>query len=299
MQKKTNIVAIVGLEHFNKRVWDTVRSDLDAHAAVHHFTEFEIEEKSPQLAQAIADAECVFVSMINFKDHADWLREKLAHSKASTVFAYESMPEVMSLNHVGDYVVSGRGGMPEPLKKVVKLLVNGRDEDTLYGYTKLMKVMQTMMKFMPDKARDFKNWMQVNIYWNQPVQQNVTSMFKLILREYFGSQLDVPPVVEVPTMGLYHPNAPDFFRDIKAYRDWQKKGAAKTSKTKKQPAKRKAALLFFRKHLMQERSYIDDSIRALEAEGLDVLPIFVSGIDGHVVVRDWLGKGGIDVLISK
>jgi magnesium chelatase subunit H len=300
MNTKTNIVAVVGLEHFNKRVWDTVRGELSSHAEVHHFTEFEVEQHSPELAQALESADCVFVSMINFKEQADWLREKLAHSRASTVFAYESMPEVMSLNHVGDYVISGKGGMPEPLKKIVRLLVNGRDEDTLYGYTKLMKMMQTMMRFMPEKAKDFKNWMQVNIYWNQPVQQNVTSMFKLILREYFGSSVDVPPVVEVPTMGLYHPNAsaPGFFRDIKAYRDWQKKSAGGAKKKAAVVKKPKAALLFFRKHLMQERSYIDDAIRALEAEGVDVLPIFVSGIEGHVVVREWLVREGVDVLIS-
>ena len=297
MKVKTNIVAIVGLEHFNARVWDTVRAELDVHASVRHYTEFELDQKSPELAQAIGEADCLFVSMVNFKEQADWLREQLAQSQAATVFAYESMPEVMALTHVGDYVVSGRGGMPEPLKKIVRLLVNGRDEDTLYGYTKLMKMMQTMMKFMPDKARDFKNWMQVNIYWNHPLQQNVTSMFKLILREYFGTKVDVPPVVEVPTMGLYHPSVPDFFRDIRSYRDWQKKNRkAKTSA--KQAAKPKAALLFFRKHLMQERTYIDDAIRALEANGMDVLPIFVSGIEGHVVVREWLMKEGIDVLIS-
>jgi len=302
MNAKTNIVAIVGLEHFNKRVWDAVRADLDAHAAVRNFTEFDVDQKSPELAHAIEDADCLFVSMINFKEQADWLRERVAHSRAKTVFAYESMPEVMSLNHVGEYVISGKGGMPEPLKKIVRLLVNGRDEDTLYGYTKLMKMMQTMMKFMPEKARDFKNWMQVNIYWNQPVQQNVTSMFKLVLREYFSSRVEVPAVVEVPTMGVYHPGAADFFRDIKAYRDWQKKSqggkTGRGAKSAKQPAKPKAALLFFRKHLMQERSYIDDAIHALEADGLDVLPLFVSGIEGHVVVREWLMKEGIDVLIS-
>ena len=142
MKVKTNIVAIVGLEHFNARVWDTVRAELDVHASVRHYTEFELDQKSPELAQAIGEADCLFVSMVNFKEQADWLREQLAQSQAATVFAYESMPEVMALTHVGDYVVSGRGGMPEPLKKIVRLLVNGRDEDTLYGYTKLMKMMK-------------------------------------------------------------------------------------------------------------------------------------------------------------
>jgi magnesium chelatase subunit H len=186
------------------------------------------------------------------------------------------------------------------------MLVHGRDEDTLYGYTKLMKLMQTMMRFMPAKARDFKSWMQVNIYWNQPLAQNIASMFKFILREYFNQPLDVPPVIEVPMMGLYHPAAEGFFKDIRAYQDWQKKrgqhrkaGAAGAARNGHAPrASYRVALLFFRKHLMQEREYIDDVITALEAAGMDVLPIFVTGVEGHVVVRDWLAKAQIDALVS-
>ena len=190
MSEKPNIVAIVGLEHFNKRVWDEVKADLSPVAHLAQFTEMALESRSPEAARAIREADCLFVSMINFKDQADWLREQVQRSKARVVFAYESMPEVMALTRVGDYVVADRpgrkAGMPEPVKKIARMLVHGRDEDTLYGYTKLMKLMQTMMRFMPAKARDFKNWMQVNIYWNQPLAQNIASMFKFILREYFN-----------------------------------------------------------------------------------------------------------------
>jgi magnesium chelatase subunit H len=307
MNNKTHIVAVVGLEHFNKHVWDEVRSDLASDAVVHQFTEWELDRKDPAAAEAIRNADCLFISMVNFKDQADWLREQVQQSKAQTVFAYESMPEVMSLNKVGDYVVANKpgkkGGMPEPIKKIAKMLVQGREEDTLYGYTKLMKLMQSMMRFMPAKARDFKNWMQVNIYWNQPVAQNVTGMFKFIMREYFGKRdLAVPAVVEVPMMGLHHPCAEGFFKDIKAYRDWQKKHYktqdARRNTTNIVHSASCVALLFFRKHLMQDRDYINDTILALEAEGLDVLPIFVTGVEGHVAVRDWLAKEKIDALVS-
>lgn len=305
MTDKPNIVAIVGLEHFNRPVWESVKAELTAEANLAQFTEWELDARSPEVGEAIRNADCLFISMINFKDQADWLRQQVERSRAKTIFAYESMPEVMALNKVGSYEVANRpgqkGGMPEPVKKVARLLVHGRDEDTLYGYTKLMKLMQTMMRFMPAKARDFKNWMQVNIYWNQPLAVNVSSMFKFILREYFDRPIEVPPVVEVPMMGLYHPDADGFFRDIKAYRDWQKKQAAHRAPRTAHRATRdtdRVALLFFRKHLMQDRGYIDDVIRALESAGLDVLPIFVTGVEGHVVVREWLTRERIDVLVS-
>ena len=312
---KPNIVAIVGLEHFNRKIWDEVKADLAPEVNLSQFTEWELDAKSPEVATAIQQADCLFVSMINYKEEADWLKEQVAQSKVHTIFAYESMPEVMALNHVGDYVVADKpgkkAGMPEPIKKVAKLLVHGRDEDTLYGYTKLMKLMQTMMRFMPAKARDFKNWMTVNVYWNQPVKENVAGMFRFILREYCGrTDIAVPEIVQVPMMGVYHPDAPDFFKDIKAYRDWQKKRFSQSRKGAKKgdsslatlrPGERSdstVAMLFFRKHLMQDRSYINDTICAFENAGVDVLPIFVTGIEGHVVVRDWLAKEKIDVLVS-
>ncbi len=298
MTNKPNIVAIVGLEHFNAHVWEQVRGDLASDAVVRNFTERDLEGDNPAVSQAIREADCLFVSMINFRAHADYLRGEVEHSRAKTVFAYESMPEVMKLNRVGDYDLSkreGKGGMPDSVKKVAKLLVNGREEDTLYGYTKLMKLTQTLMRFMPEKARDFKNWMQVNVYWNQPRPENVASMFRLVLNEYFGREIEVAAPIDVPLMGLHHPDAPATFKDIKSYRDWQKK--VRKSGKQAAPATR-VALLFFRKHLVQSPVYINDAIRALEAEGLDVLPIFVTGIEGHVVVRDWLAREKIDVLIS-
>ncbi|MCS7226143.1 MAG: magnesium chelatase subunit H [Gloeomargarita sp. SKYB31] len=299
---KPKLVAIVGLEHFNQSVWEQVKADLAPVAHLQQFTEWDLERQDPAVAQAIQQADCLFISMINFKDQADWLRAQVAQSRAKTIFAFESMPEVMALNRVGDYVIAQRpgqkgSGMPEPIKQIVRLLVRGRDEDTLYGYTKLMKLMQTMMRFLPAKLRDFKNWMQVNIYWNQPLPVNITNMFRFILREYFQVPVEVQPVVEVPMMGLYHPAAPHFFKDIKSYRQWQAKrnrldGHASPGETYT------VALLFFRKHLLQERGYIDSLIQAMETAGLQVLPIFVAGVEGHVVVRDWLAHEPVDVLVS-
>jgi len=48
------------------------------------------------------------------------------------------------------------------------LLVGGREEDTLYGFTKLAGFMRVFSRVMPKSQHDFKTWMQVNLYWNQP-----------------------------------------------------------------------------------------------------------------------------------
>ncbi len=60
----------------------------------------------------------------------------------------------------------------------------------------------------------------------------------------------------------------------------------------------KIGLLFFRKHLIQEKTYIDNTIRELERQGINVFPAFVMGVEGHVLLRDWLLKENLDLLIN-
>ncbi len=295
MAQQRKIVAIVGLEQYNTNLWKKIRKLLEHEADLTQWSDVDLEKKNPQTAAAISEADCVFMSMIQFKDQVLWFREQLeqAANKEKTVFIFESMPEAMALTKVGDYVVSeGKGGMPDAVKNVAKMLVKGRDEDALYGYMKLMKIMRTILPLVPKKARDFKNWLLVYSYWMQPTAENIANMFRLILKEYFNEPVTVGPIVDVPNMGLYHPDAPSYFKDVKSYKSWSKKQGQNLAKGQN------VALLFFRKHLLQEKTYIDNTIREFQKQGINIFPAFVMGVEGHVLVRDWLLKEKIDLLVN-
>ncbi|NTW48886.1 MAG: DUF3479 domain-containing protein, partial [Chlorobiales bacterium] len=297
MSEKKKLVAILGLDQYNRRVWNDVRKMLGDAAVLTDWSDLDLGQKNPDLAKAIEEADCLFVTLVQFKDQADCLKDCLAKSKVQVIFTYESMPEVMALTKIGNYHPAGEGGgMPDIVKKVAKLLVKGRDEDALYGYVKLLNIMRTMLPLIPKKAKDFKHWMQVYSYWLHPTADNLANMFRLILREYFDQKVEVKSVVEVPTMGFYHPEAEDYFKDASHYNKWQQKRSSA-----KKPDPKTAShvgLLFFRKHLLQERAYIDSAIRELESAGLYVLPVFVMGVEGHVAVREWFTKEKIDLLIN-
>jgi len=293
MQSKIKIAAVVGMEQCNQRVWREVSDKISRYAELTQWTDQDLEHQNPEAAEAIRNADCVFTTLIQFKGQSDWLKEQIEQSNVRTVFAYESMPEVMQMTRVGNYVVSGDGsGMPDIVKKVAKMLVKGRDEDALYGYMKLLKIMRTMLPLIPKKAKDFKNWMQVYTYWMHPTAENLASMFNYIMSEYFEVSVKVDKVVEVPTMGFYHPEAPDYFKDLNHYTKWNKK------RDKKSKNKHNIGLIFFRKHLLQEKEYIDNTIRAIEAKGLNVLPVFVMGVEGHVAAREWFVNADLDMLIN-
>jgi len=294
MSTPRKIAAIVGLEQYNAGLWKKIKGLLKDDAELSQWSDVDLEKQNPEAATAIREADCIFMSMIQFKDQVDWFRDQLsAGTPNKTVFVFESMPEAMSLTKVGSYEVGdGKAGMPDMVKKIAKMLVKGRDEDAMYGYMKLMKIMRTILPLVPKKAKDFKNWLLVYSYWMQPTPENIANMFRLILREYFDEQVTVGDIVDVPNMGLYHPDAPAYFTDVKSFKSWSKKRGVNFDK------EQKIGLLFFRKHLIQEKTYIDNTIRELERQGINVFPAFVMGVEGHVLLRDWLVKENLDLLIN-
>ena len=46
--------------------------------------------------------------------------------------------------------------------------------------------------------------------------------------------------------------------------------------------------MLYRKHVITNQPYIPQLIKHFESQGLTPLPVFINGVEGHVVVRDWL-----------
>ncbi|MBK9710682.1 MAG: magnesium chelatase subunit H [Kouleothrix sp.] len=302
-----NLTFITGMERFNAHLWSDVERRLRAGGVdvrIMRFHDGHVEQRDPALARAIAGADVLFITLINMRDQAAWLAEQLARSRAKTVFAFESMPEVMELTRVGEYrVAGGKSALPKPMQMILKLITRGRDEDTLYAYTKLTKISAKLLPLMPAKLKDFRTWLSVNLYWNQPDAPNLTEMVRLILRDCLGQPLEVAPVRPIPMMGCFHPDADELFADPHAFLKWYSRRKAKDQRPKTKganpsPDRPLVALLAFRKHVVQGLSYLGDLIRELEGQGLAVLPIFVSGIEAHVAVREWIARERIDLLIS-
>jgi magnesium chelatase subunit H len=296
---------ILGMERFNAHIWEEVEQNLrqsGVEVRLLRFHDGHVERRDPALAEAIAQADVLFITLINMRDQAQWLKEQIDRAGTPTVFAFESMPEVMALTRVGEYRVQngGRASMPKPMQAVLRLMTRGREEDTLYAYTKLTKLTAKLLPLMPPKLKDFRTWLSVNIYWNQPDPYNLTQMVRLILRDCLGQRLDVAPVRIIPMMGCFHPATDELFPNPDAYLKWYRK--------QRDPKRRRGAaipadaplvaILTFRKHIVQRQQYVADLIEALEAQGMAVLPIVVSGIETHVAVREWVARQKVDLIIN-
>ena len=293
----TTITFVVGIERFNAGAWGEVERRLAADGAkvrLRRYHDAHVDQADPALAADLLDSDVVFISLINMRPQADWLASQLAQSRAKAVFAYESMPEVMALTKVGEHrFKEKKGEAPKAVKVLMRLLTRGRDEDALYAYTKLVKVASKLLPLIPQKLGGFRTWLGVNLYWNQPDAANITQMIKLILRDACGQAgLEVAPVAVIPTMGCFDPVSGTLFDDCTAYLKW----ATKQGRYRKgQPL---VAVLGMRKHVIQRLDYLRQLTMGLEARGMAVLPVFVSGIEAHVAVREWLADQPIDAFLS-
>ncbi|MFQ3661524.1 MAG: DUF3479 domain-containing protein, partial [Chloroflexaceae bacterium] len=306
MARPIEFVLILGLQRYSHDLFRQAEAQVRAEVPEFKLQVFEdgdVQRRPADVEAAIARCSCLMTSIITLAETAEWLVPTVERLDPPVVFCFEGLPEVMRLTKVGSYSMRGKsGGMPKPVQNVARLLVGNREEDAFYGYVKLQKITSKLVNFLPGKRlNDFRNWTNVTTYWNNRNVANTANMFKLILREYCGlAKLQVSPAVELPGMGFAHPDAPRYFGKPEEYLRWEKDRARARGKGAGAPAAPlgTVAVLSFRAHILGGTHYHADLVRALESAGLRVLPIFVQGIESHIVVREWLSKLSVDVVIN-
>ncbi|HEX2912835.1 MAG TPA: magnesium chelatase subunit H [Chloroflexia bacterium] len=303
--RRTKMIMVVGMEPYNLNFLNGLGARVAGEAPGFELTVYAdvaIDKRPDELAKAIQECDCFFASLINNSEQAKWLAEQIEKAQPQVVLVFESMPEIMELNRVGAYSTrkadGSKGEMPKPVKALANLLVKGREEDAFYGYIKLQKFTNRLMRFMPNsgKMADVKHWMTISTYWTNNCEQNVVNMLRFIARELFNYPINkIEEPLDLPAISLWHPDLDKFLAKPKDYLEWEKKTGRWNGKAHSRAT---IGLIFFRKHLIIGHDYVSPVIRALEQEGLRVLPVAVTGVEGHVAVRDWLADLGIDFLIN-
>ncbi|MFZ9738529.1 MAG: magnesium chelatase subunit H [Prochlorotrichaceae cyanobacterium] len=282
------IVLIAGFETFNANLYaKAAKRAIDRCPALEIFTfsDRDLTERPEAVEQALGTADVFFASLIFDYDQVLWLRERVQEIPVRLVF--ESALELMALTQIGKFKIGDKPkGMPKPVQFILsKFGGNQREEDKLAGYLSFLKVGPKLLKFIPvGKVQDLRNWLIIYGYWNAGGLENVATMFAVIGEKYLKLPVgELAPVLETPNMGLLHPDGQEYFTSPQAYLDWY------THTYRPEAAERpRVALLLYRKHVITKLSYIPQLIRYCEGAGLLPVPVFINGVEGHVVVRDWL-----------
>lgn len=174
----------------------------------------------------------------------------------------------------------------------------GKKQRSHTQYLKLVDRLPGILRFVPSagRLRDIKHYLQLFCYFLQPTPTNIRSMVLYAIKHYVPdervkkSEIKLPPPERMPAVAIYHPDAPALFESFAAYRKWHERRANKNGKCALN-ADATIGLLLMRPQIVSDtRKAYDGLIRAIEAEGLAVLPVISTLMDN----REACGKFFID-----
>ncbi|WP_019506649.1 magnesium chelatase subunit H [Pleurocapsa sp. PCC 7319] len=288
------IVLIAGFESFNANLYRQAAEMATSRCGeleVIVFSDRDITANPNQVETALQSADVFFGSLIFDYDQVIWLRSRVKDIPIRLVF--ESALELMSLTQLGKFVIGDQPkGMPKPVKFILSKFSNSREEDKLAGYLSFLKTGPKLLKYIPaKKVQDLRNWLIIYGYWNAGGTENVASMCWTLAEKYLGLTVgEIPQPIETPNMGLLHPEYQGYFTSPQDYLEWYitRVGANGCSPSQCDMPLPVIGILLYRKHVITKQPYIPQLIKHFEQEGLIPLPLFINGVEGHVVVRDWL-----------
>ena len=283
------IVAIAGFESFNANLYRQAAEMAMAQCEgleVIFFSDRALTASPDLVDTALKSADVFFASLVFDYDQVIWLRERVKNIPIRLVF--ESALELISLTQLGKFAIGDRPkGMPKPVKFILSKFGNSKEEDKLAGYLSFLKTGPKLLKYVPGKkVRDLRNWLIIYGYWNAGGTENVVGMCLTLAQKYLGLTVgEISQPMETPNMGLLHPEYQGYFISPQDYLDWYKNHVVSFQETALRPT---IGILLYRKHVITKQPYILQLIKHFESQGLIPLPVFINGVEGHVIVRDWL-----------
>ena len=175
-------------------------------------------------------------------------------------------------------------------------------------YLSLVDRLPSLLRFVPSTGalRDVKNYLYVFCYFLQPTPANIRAMILHALKQYVPDErlqrIKIDPPETMPSLAIYHPDASKLFESFAAYEKWYRQRARKPGKSREADDARPGGptgpplqseqtigLLLMRPQVVSKATrHYDQLIRAIEAEGLSVIPVLSTLMDNREAVTKFL-----------
>ena len=261
----------------------------------------------------LGESEIVFVIHVTDGENAARLVRLLGRHGASrrAVVVINCMPELMRQTRMGRLSFGGSedagrgpdeggakaGGGAGRARRMLRSVGSwmgeqargraGRRGSNHSQYLRFVERMPALLRFVPGAGRlgDVKHYLYLFCYFLQPTPANISSMLLYALKHYGGdprlAKAEVPPPETVPAVGVYHPEAESVFESFEAYRRWYD-ARARRGKTQPLVPSKTVGLLLMRTNVVSgTRGHYDGLVRAVEREGLAVLPVISTFMDNR------------------
>lgn len=289
---------------------------LDLRVATHNFGGPFADDEWRAVESDLSTSDVIFVIHVMDGENAARLLPVLAELQ-NTLIVINCMPELMKRTRMGKLDLarlSGAKGKAQRAKgerKGARLLgsvstwvgrqAKSHKKNNGHGradYLKLAARLPRLLRFIPSSGplRDAKNYLLLVSYFLQPTPGNIQSMILLALKSYAAGErleaIEIPPPEVMASQAIYHPDAPSLFESFEEYEAWY---LERTSKHQVQSTKHIAhplkedstiGLLLMRPQIVSRaRKHYDTLIRAIEAEGLSVIPALSTLMDNREAVE--------------
>jgi magnesium chelatase subunit H len=301
---------------------------LDLRIAAYNFGSPLNQKEWSEVDYDLAASDLVFVIHVMDGENAARLLPALERyrERHHAVIVINCMPELMRRTRMGsldfsrffgnDYTDKGQGsreaGEEGKFKRAVRLFGtagswigrqadgNGSKVDSnkrRHGhgqYLKLVDKLPNLLRFVPTagRLRDIKNYLYLFCYFLHPTPPNIRSMVLFALKHYVPGlrkvKIDIPAPEAMPSVAIYHPDAPKLFETFEAYRKWYSRRSPKSKvqspKSKELPLDSESTigLLLMRPQVVSKTTkHYDALIHAIEGEGLSVIPAISTLMDNR------------------
>jgi len=262
------------------------------------------EEQWLTIGSDVIAADAVFVIHVMDGENASRLLPLLDRRQKTTV-VINCMPELMRRTRLGklsfarlpafsrkhkaadDATRETRGMVAAITSWVGRQTRNGKANGRTHAdYLKWAERLPALLRLVPGagRLRDAKHYLLLISYFLQPTPNNIKSMILLVLKEYIDDErlraVAVASPEAVPSIAIYHPEAPLLFESFAEYSDWYRQHRQKG--TAALEAAGTVGLLLMRPQIVSNsRKHYDELIRAIEREGLSVIPAISTLMDNR------------------
>jgi magnesium chelatase subunit H len=271
------------------------------HLSMHAASEYAGNDAAIARCKAdIAQADIVVAGMLFLEDHflpiLDDLRARRNHCDAMICMA--SAAEVVKLTRLGKFDMDKPASGPMALLKKLR----GNKEKAATGGAAQMKMLRRipqMLRFVPGTAQDVRAYFMTLQYWLGGSDENMFNLIRHVVdrgadgpRRGLRGLVKVPPPVEYPEVGVYHPRMPGRYSE----------DATALPSLPAHEVKGTVGVLLLRSYLLSHNAgHYDGVIAALESRGLRVVPAFAAGLDSRPAIDAFFFKDGhvvVDAVVS-
>jgi magnesium chelatase subunit H len=282
--------------------------------AAHNFGAALSDDEWSEVERDLSNSDVVFVIHVMDGENATRLLASLERHKQrhQAVIVINCMPELMRCTRMGRLEFSEKQ-TPKHASQPLRLLSSisswigsqakrdSKQKQNNHGqYLGLMERLPAVLKLVPTagKLRDVKHYLFLFCYFLQPTPTNIRTMLLYALKHYVDDErlrairIDKPEAL--PSVAIYHPDAPKLFESFEQYKRWYKKPL---------DANATVGLLLMRPQVVSKTTrHYDSLIRAIEAEGLSTIPALSTLMDNRQACEKFFtqpnGKSRVSQILS-